>query len=266
MWAWGSGREHRGGRRESWTDGPGPHMQGPSCLGAPPPLKPPPNLATASPLPSPLLHPPTPPIELSAPLRTELLLALHHEALQRVPFLGDRQDPAVRADLAAALKLPAFAPGGHRAADADSAAPLAGAHASLHGRTAPAITGAIAGMAGRLLLAAAHSMRMYTAHASTNCALQVTSSSGRVTSATPCSLLVRAASKCACTPAGVAAAAPSMPAGTTPTPSGSAVAAAEAPTTAMERQAAAATAAAAITELAAHPGAPLLVAAGGMIS
>ncbi|KIZ06554.1 Potassium voltage-gated channel subfamily Hmember 2 [Monoraphidium neglectum] len=48
--------------------------------------------------------------ELSAPLRTELVLALHRDALQAVPLLLGAHDPLQLADVVARLQLQTFAP------------------------------------------------------------------------------------------------------------------------------------------------------------
>lgn len=50
------------------------------------------------------------PAELSVPLRTELVLYLHRDALERVPFFHGK-DPLFISDVVACLKLQHFAPG-----------------------------------------------------------------------------------------------------------------------------------------------------------
>jgi hypothetical protein len=59
--------------------------------------------------------------ELSAPLRTELVLALHRDALQAVPLLLGAHDPLQLADVVARLQLQTFAPGEHQVKGAGAA-------------------------------------------------------------------------------------------------------------------------------------------------
>ena len=72
-------------------------------------------MSTDTLLPSCLLQPPPTAAavltELSVPLRTELMLFLHRDALERVPFFQGH-DPLFITDVVAVLQLQHFAPGG----------------------------------------------------------------------------------------------------------------------------------------------------------